>query len=128
MADQELRSDADPRGETAVGPRDRPQPYRQRARKHMGTATSDPEYLPQTEFQRQCAADPDARQTPIRDARAPQRSKTLRYDRYLQTPRPGRSIFTSPQARRQRHARIIVLIALIAIALVIALVWFLVLR
>lgn len=100
----------------------------QRGRRHMGTASSDPEYLPQTEFQRQQAADPDARQTPIRDAKAPQRSGTLHYDRYLQTPKARKSIFASQQARRQQRTRTALVILLVAVIVVLALVWFLFLR
>lgn len=97
-------------------------------RRHMGTASSDPEYLPQTEFQKRKAQDPDARVTPIRDATAPRRSGTVNYDRYLQTPKPRRSIFTSQQARKhQAHVRLLVA-ALIVVLVALALIWFFVLR
>lgn len=108
---------------------DRPVPRSQaRPRKHMGTASSDPEYLPQTAFQKERAADPNARQTPIRDARAPQRSGTVRYDRYLQTPKPGRAIFSNPQTRRRQRQHLAIIVVLFIALVAVALVWFLVLR
>lgn len=97
-------------------------------RRHMGTATSDPEYLPQTEFQKRQAADPNARATPIRDATAPRRSGTVNYDRYLQTPKQRKSIFTSRQARQhQMHVRMLAALLVILI-IALALVWFFVLK
>lgn len=73
-------------------------------RKHMGTATSDVEYLPKT--------------TP--------HGGDLNYGRYLQTPKAGKTIFTANRrVKRRRHA----VLAVIAIVVVIAvIIWFLLLR
>lgn len=92
-------------------------------RKHMGVATSDPQYLPRTRPaqpahpRKQYAEGPDGK---------PQRAP-LHYERYLQTPKPGKAIFTARQTRARRHvARIVLLIALLAI--IAAVVWFFILR
>ncbi len=85
-------------------------------RRHMGTATSDPEYLPRTE--------PGARRATAPEG-APHAS--LHYDRYLQTPKPGRSIFTSRHDRARRRTRLL-LIALLVAVIVALVAWFLFLR
>lgn len=101
-------------------------------RQHMGTATSDPEYLPQTDFQMRR----DQRQNGGEGQMAPQRPRqehagspkqSLHYERYLQTPKPGKSIFTSRQDRQRRRTHR-VLAVLILLAVIVALVWFFVLR
>lgn len=96
-------------------------------RRHMGTATSNPNYLPQTAYQRQRDQDPHARATPIRDAAAPRRSGTVDSGRYLQTPKRGRAIFTSPYTRQHRRMKR-VLAALVSLAILLAIVWFAFLR
>ena len=85
-------------------------------RRHMGTATSDPVYMPPLE--------PD-RHRP-HGAGAPERS-SLHYDRYLQTPKPGRSIFMSAQDRSRRRLKHLLLVLLVVV-LVLLVVWFLFLR
>lgn len=85
-------------------------------RRHMGTATSDPDYL-----------------TPVNNgargrAKAPVatgQQKTLHYERYLQTPKGGKSIFVSRQERaRKRNRRILIgLVALIVVVVVILVVF-----
>lgn len=99
-------------------------------RRHMGTATADPSYLPLTP-QEQVRERAYARER-LQHGRAPQQAGApthgLRHsDRYLQTPKPGHSIFTSRRERRARRTRAtIAVVALLAIA--IALVWFFFLR
>ena len=92
-------------------------------RKHMGVATSDPQYLPRTRPEhpahprQQRAEGPDGQ---------PQHAP-LHYERYLQTPKPGKAIFTARQARARRHvAHIVLLVALLVIIAVV--VWFFILR
>ncbi len=51
----------------------------------------------------------------------------MNYDRYLQTPKPGKSIFTRQRARERRRARLLI-VALLIVAVALALVWFFVLR
>lgn len=92
-------------------------------RKHMGVATSDPQYLPRTRPahpahpRQQHAEGPDGQ---------PQHAP-LHYERYLQTPKPGKAIFTARQARARRHiAHIVLLIALLVVIAVV--VWFFILR
>lgn len=111
-------------------------------RKHMGTATSDPDYLTPTGFEHgrsealtayenaRREGSGGARKTPapgkrrMKDARA---GGQLHYDRYLSTPKPGRSIFISQQDRqRRRLQRVLAVLILLAIAL--ALAWFFLLR
>lgn len=97
-----------------------------RPRRHMGVATSDPQYLPVTEPGR--GAQPGANGDvpgpahPASGKRAP-----LHYDRYLQTPKPGKTIFSSRHERARRRTRAFI-IAVLLVAIVIALVWFFVLR
>lgn len=99
-------------------------------RRHMGTATADPSYLPltpQEQARERAYARERMQHGNVREqAGAPAHS--LRHsDRYLQTPKPGHSIFTSQRQRRARRARtMIAVVALLAIAL--ALVWFFFLR
>lgn len=97
-------------------------PAATRRRRHMGTATSDPQYLPPTEH-----AHGTRRQAP-RDASAPNAAprQELHYERYLESPKPGKSIFT---ARQQRSRRTRLMIALILLVIVLAaLVWLLFFR
>lgn len=99
-------------------------------RLHMGTACSDPSYLPLTP-QEQARERAYAREQAAREqrpARTADGHRSLRHsERYLQTPKPGHAIFTSQRDRRARRAKLaIVAVAVAAIA--IALVWFFVLR
>lgn len=86
-------------------------------RVHMGVAESDPEYLsPPTGGGRRRG----------RQADDPTARKTLHYDRYLELPKQGKSIFTRRERARKRTRR---LVALLAILIVIAIVvWVLFLR
>lgn len=97
-------------------------------RLHMGVATSDPQYLSTVDPIRTghpTDAKSDAPRRPAHprgEKRAP-----LHYDRYLETPKPGKSIFSARHERARRRTRnLIVTVALIA--LIIALVWFFFLR
>ena len=117
-------------------------PY-QRTRKHMGVATNDPEYLPPVD--NPYARSMQGRKTPVpqgqvhisttgpglhvRTQGCPQGnggSQPLR-SRYLSTPKRGRAIFSSRQARQQRLVQILLVILIIA-AIVLALVWWFFLR
>lgn len=92
-------------------------------RKHMGVATSDPQYLPRTRPTH--PAHPRQQRTEWPDGQ-PQHAP-LHYERYLQTPKPGKAIFTARQARARRHvAHIVLLVALLVIVAVV--VWFFILR
>lgn len=91
---------ASPAHPAAARPSGRPAGHRV----HMGTASSDPNYLPPT----------DNKNNP-RIHQPRNRMTTLRYDRYLETPRSGRSIFTSRQERSRHRTRVLLLVAAIAI-------------
>lgn len=83
-------------------------------RRHMGTATSDPQYLPQNgpaHPRRSQPGDP---------------SQHLHYDRYLQTPTSKKTIFTARQERSRR--RTLLAVVLILIVAVVLFVWFVFLR
>lgn len=121
----------DARNNTSGGDLRRPS-----TRKHMGVATNDPEYLPPT------GPAPGA-------GRIPPSSSTLRiranerggksgtragapdgshhYERYLQTPKKGRSIFTSQQQRQRKRTQALLAVLILA-AVALALVWFFILR
>ena len=90
-------------------------------RKHMGVAVGDNDYLGSTGSlgtTGQFAANPG-------DTGAMKR-QSLHYERYLETPKPGKTIFTS---RRRKQRRAYLAIAIIAILmLVLAIVWFFFLR
>lgn len=85
-----------------------PADYRGGTRRHMGVATSDPQYLPGLGTDR----------TGGRPAvgRAPAGRRQLHYDRYLSTPKQGRDIFTRGKQRRM-HGRVLMAAA---VAVVIA--------
>ncbi len=84
-------------------------------RRHMGTATSDPQYLPQ-----------NGPAHPRRSQPGDPSQQHLHYDRYLQTPTSKKTIFTARQERSRRRTLLaVVLILIVAVAL---LVWFLFLR
>ena len=120
-----------------ASPRANPDERFRRARKHMGVATSDPEYLPPVPGGDKGPGYIPPSSPTLRtraNERTPQAAKKgsgkpggLRYDRYLSTPKRGKSIFTSQQARRRTHAQHI-LAVLIILAVALALVWFLLLR
>lgn len=101
-------------------------------RRHMGTATSDPSYLPLTP-QEQARERALARERQQQErAQHPQatggRYKGLQHsERYLQTPKPGHTIFTSKYERRRRRTKTITVVAVIALILAAA-AWFLFLR
>lgn len=83
-----------------------------RPRKNMGVATSDPDYLAEAPLSRT-----SSQAEPIKQ-RGPRPKQTLTNSaRYLQTPKPGKSIFISSTERRRRATRKLILLALIAIAL-----------
>lgn len=106
-----------------------------RPRKHMGVASSDPEYLPQ--------ADPSGYVPPTSPTlriRANERNKQNghagvgdgqpgqpNYSRYLTKPKRGRSIFTSQQDRQRQRVQILLAVLIVA-AIALALFWFFVLR
>ena len=106
-----------------------------RSRKHMGVASSDPEYLPQTDSTGHVPpSSPTLRiRANERNGRAIPSVKgsgqpgQLHYDRYLQKPKKGRSIFTSQQDRQRRRVQVLLAVLIIA-AIALALFWFFVLR
>lgn len=77
-------------------------------RRHMGTAVSDPEYLTQPKGA-----------APGTGAGATGQRTITHSGRYLQTPKPGKSIFTSQKERaRQRTRRVVVALILLAVIVV----------
>ena len=74
------------------------------AHKHMGVATSDPSYMP--------------------DAK-PEGAAAINYSRYLETPKPGKTLFAG-RGRRKPWTRFVPLV--VALAVVLAVAWFLFLR
>lgn len=96
------------------------------SRKHMGVATSDPTYLAEAPLSK---ADPHAEAPtpqPIdRANRGPRPKQQLTHSaRYLQTPKPGRSIFISSQAKRKRTIRRATVAGIILIVVVLVVVFF----
>ncbi len=83
-------------------------------RKHMGVATADPQYLPQSGPAHPRRSNPG-------DTGQRQR---LHYERYLQTPGSKKSIFVARQERARRHAIVVAIIALVLVALVLWLILF----
>lgn len=73
-------------------------------RVHMGTASSDPNYLPPTK---------NKNNPRIHQPR--NRMTTLKYDRYLEAPRSKRSIFTAQQDRTRHRLHLILVFALIVV-------------
>lgn len=97
---------------------------RRGTRRYMGTASSDPEYLPQTPGQEHGAGEiPPS--SPI--GSSSRRAEPLHYDRYLQLPNSGKAIFTSRQHRRRRRTHL-ALGVLIALSIALALLWYFFLR
>lgn len=110
----------------------------ERGRRHMGTATSDADYLPLTDFQKQqdrAAAiaargqgkEPNSSSPALASDETGAAPRSLHASRYLQTPKSGRSIFVSRQARQQKRLKALLLL-FVVLALVLALVWFFILR
>ncbi len=101
-------------------------------RRHMGVATSNPSYLPKTEMQMRLDAERSAAESRqpahrIQQPSDPNQPRALtNSSRYLQTPKPGRSIFTTQRDRERRRHRLV--LALIVAVVVLLLVWFLFLR
>ena len=105
-----------------------------RARKHMGVATSDPEYLPPAQDGGNRTTGRGAKTTPgshpgpagrhahsNRSFDSNRNANPLHYDRYLSTPQRGRAIFSAQRTRqRRRTAMVILAILLIAVACVAA--------
>ena len=118
---------------TELPPRDFPRSTR--PRKHMGVASSDPEYLPQTGPTGHVPPS-----SPTLRIRANERGGQggrpvagdgqpgqLNYSRYLTKPKRGRSIFTSQQDRQRQRVQILLAVLIVA-AIALALFWFFVLR
>lgn len=116
-------------------------------RRHMGVASSDPQYLPLTPQEqareRAIARDqqraqnagqqPDARNAPPRPAHPmqavqPGTHRSLQHSaRYLSTPKPGKTIFKSRYEKQRRHTKA-VLLAVLALAIILGVVWYFFLR
>lgn len=119
--------------------------YGAKPRKHMGTATSDPEYLPpvngggghipphsstlRIRQNERAEAVPTGAHGPHRGRDLGPRRKhgEIKTGRYLSTPHGGKRIFTTQRDRQQRRMRY-VLVVLILAAIALALVWFFLLR
>ena len=107
-----------------------------RPRKHMGVASSDPEYLPQTGSPGRVPPSSPTLRIRANERNGSGRGGTtkrtgnqgqLHYDRYLQAPKKGRSIFTSQQDRQRRRVQVLLIVFVVA-AIALALFWFFVLR
>ena len=107
-----------------------------RPRKHMGVASSDPEYLPQTgptghvppsSPTLRIRANERAAARGAQPIRGNGQPGQLHYDRYLQQPKKGRAIFTSQQDRQRRRVQVLLAVLIVA-AIALALFWFFVLR
>lgn len=85
-------------------------------RLHMGTATSDPEYLPSVPN----GNDAMGPAHPLSPSNG--RRQITHSARYLQTPKPGKSIFTSQaeRARKRNHHLILALVVLVIVVAVVA--------
>lgn len=80
------------------------------SRKHMGTATSDPQYLSPTGYEK------GGRFSPSETGGRDKGRSSMHYGRYLQTPKPGKSIFISRQERARKRNRRLILAAIIVVA------------
>lgn len=99
-----------------------------RTRKHMGVATSDPEYLPpvQDTVERMPGHGRGGRHAHSgRAANAGRNSNPLHYDRYLSAPQRGRAIFSAQRTRHRRRNAVAVLAILLIAAVCIAAAYFL---
>ena len=112
-------------------------------RRHMGVATSDPQYLPLTpqeqareramargrQRSQNAGQQPDAHNAAPRPAHPmqtiqPGTHRSLQHSaRYLSTPKPGKTIFKSRYEKRHRHAKA-VLLAVLLIAAILGLIWY----
>ncbi|QWT17755.1 hypothetical protein KPC83_00905 [Collinsella sp. zg1085] len=102
-----------------------------RRRRHMGTASSDPDYLPSvntdsTQSQEQ-RFDTHSARRPLTTKKSPAQRRTLHFDRYLETPKPGKSIFTARQHRYDTLTKGI-LALLICVSTILFTLWFFFLR
>lgn len=80
-------------------------------RRHMGTAVSDPEYLVQP--------------TGTTGSVGADGKRAITHSgRYLQTPKPGKSIFTSQKERARQRTRRIVAALIVLVVVVVAIVLF----
>lgn len=84
-------------------------------RVHMGVAEGDPEYLPQTKGGK------DKRGAAGGEGGKPR----LHYDRYLELPKRGKSIFTRRERARKRTRRLIAIVAILVVIAVVVWVFFL---
>lgn len=100
----------------------------QTGRKHMGVASGDPVYLKDAPLSKNSACSQEQTQTPTKQhRRGPRPKQTLTHSaRYLETPKQGKSIFTSSNRRRKQHRlqMALLIIAIVAIVLVIHFVFF----
>ena len=85
------------------------------SRKHMGTATSDPQYLSPTGYEK------SGRFSPSVDGERDKGRSAVHYERYMQTPKPGKSIFISRQERARKRNRRLILAAIIVVVLAVLL-------
>ena len=97
--------------------------------KHMGVASSEPEYLPRTGPQVRERQGQAQDQGATQDGSAKhfnnsgKQSGTPDYSRYLETPKSGRSIFISPkERRRKRNQKIAAVVAVAAVVVIVVLI------
>lgn len=81
-------------------------------RKHMGVATSDPQYLQPTGLQNGSAQGPAHPRHKMPGDGEPQ---VLHSDRYLSAPSGRKTIFTARQDRARKRVRILLVLALIVV-------------
>ena len=94
----------------------------QAGRKHMGVATSDPNYLADAPLSKPGTDNGKSQEAARSSVRGPRAKQTLTHSaRYLQTPKPGRSIFMSREMRRKQQTKrlAIALVVLIAVVLIV---------
>lgn len=94
----------------------------QAGRKHMGVATSDPNYLADAPLSKLTTDHEQPQEGERNTGRGPRGKQTLTHSaRYLQTPKPGRSIFMSREMRRKQQTKrlAIALILLIVLVLIV---------
>lgn len=91
-------------------------------RKHMGVATSDPQYLQPTGRPQGA---PNGPAHPRHKNPGDGEPQVLHYDRYLSTPSGRKTIFTARQDRSRRRIKALLIVALIVvIAIVVWIVFF----
>lgn len=96
-------------------------PRSHRPRKHMGTATSDPDYLPPVTHDAS-AREQEPTVRPVRQ----HRGQPVNYARYLEVPKSKNVIFTRRE-RAQRRTHLLIALAVAAIILVVLL-WLFIFR